>query len=244
MKKLLVLFAIALTLASCKSKQSTSKIIPDYDSEYNYNSTLVINSPQSVIFRSKIIPQIKREIIKNLGMQQKDFILKFRIYINEKGKLDYIRFINEPKFIKDKPDFENKILNSVKNIPLVKVTSNNKPVKSAFEIVVKKGDSIDTSEFMKTAEKMPSPVGGIAALAKNIVYPEKAKEAGIEGRVYVKAWIDENGNVVKTEVLKGIGYGCDSSAVAAVSKLKFVPGKNHGKPVKTEVVIPVMFKLQ
>jgi len=60
----------------------------------------------------------------------------------------------------------------------------------------------------------------------------------------VRAWIDENGSVVKTEVLKGIGYGCDSSAVAAVLKLKFVPGKNHGKAVKTEVVIPVMFKLQ
>jgi len=98
--------------------------------------------------------------------------------------------------------------------------------------------------YFVAVEEMPEPVGGIKAIQEKIVYPEIAKRAGVEGKVYVLAFVDESGNVTKAQVLKGIGAGCDEAALTAVQKTKFKPGKQRGKPVKVQVSIPIIFKLQ
>ncbi len=98
-------------------------------------------------------------------------------------------------------------------------------------------------DFFMAVEEMPAPIGGIAAIQKRIIYPEIAKRAGVQGRVYIKAFVDETGTVKKAEVIKGIGAGCDEAAIAAVMKTKFKPGKQRGKPVRVQVSIPILFKL-
>jgi protein TonB len=98
--------------------------------------------------------------------------------------------------------------------------------------------------YFVAVEEMPEPIGGIKAIQEKIVYPEIAKRAGVEGKVYILAFVDETGNVTKAQVLKGIGAGCDEAALNAVQKTKFKPGKQRGKPVKVQVSIPVIFKLQ
>lgn len=98
--------------------------------------------------------------------------------------------------------------------------------------------------YFVAVEEMPEPVGGIKAIQEKIVYPEIAKRAGVEGKVYILAFVDESGTVTKAQVLKGIGAGCDEAALDAVLKTKFKPGKQRGKPVKVQVSIPVIFKLQ
>ena len=98
--------------------------------------------------------------------------------------------------------------------------------------------------FFVAVEQMPEPIGGIAAIQKKIVYPEIAKRAGVQGRVYVKAYVDEVGKVSKVELIRGIGAGCDEAAMAAVNSVMFKPGKQRGKPVKVQVTVPVLFKLQ
>ncbi len=99
-------------------------------------------------------------------------------------------------------------------------------------------------QYFVAVEEMPEPIGGIAAIQSKIVYPEIAKRAGIEGKVYVKAYVDEKGNVTKAEVVKGLGAGLDEAAVQAVKETKFKPGKQRGKPVKVQVMIPIVFKLK
>jgi periplasmic protein TonB len=106
-----------------------------------------------------------------------------------------------------------------------------------------KGGSSEPQYFV-AVEDMPEPIGGIQAIQQKIVYPEMAKRAGIEGKVYVKAFVDEHGNVTKVEILKGLGVGLDEAAEKAVKETKFKPGKQRGKPVKVQVVIPIVFKLQ
>ncbi len=91
---------------------------------------------------------------------------------------------------------------------------------------------------------MPEPIGGIGAIQKKIVYPEIAKRAGVQGRVFVKAYVDETGKVNKVELIRGIGAGCDEAAMKAVHSTMFKPGKQRGKPVKVQVTVPVLFKLQ
>ena len=79
---------------------------------------------------------------------------------------------------------------------------------------------------------MPEIIGGLESIQRNVVYPEIAIRAGVEGTVYVMAFVDENGNVVRADVVKGIGAGCDEAAQAAVMKAKFKPGKQRGSKWK------------
>ena len=102
----------------------------------------------------------------------------------------------------------------------------------------------EAPHYFVAVEEMPEPIGGIAAIQQLITYPEIAKRAGVEGKVYVLAFVDESGNVTNAKIIKGIGAGCDEAAIDAVRQTKFKPGKQRGTPVKVQVSIPIVFKLQ
>jgi protein TonB len=99
-------------------------------------------------------------------------------------------------------------------------------------------------QYFVAVEEMPKPIGGIEAIQKNIKYPEIARRAGIEGTVYVMAYLDEHGNVVNAEIVRGIAGGLDEAAINAVKLTKFTPGKQRGRPVRVKVVIPIKFVLE
>ena len=109
--------------------------------------------------------------------------------------------------------------------------------------LLKEKDDTEDFIFIPVAEVMPEPIGGIAEIQKKIVYPEFDVRAGIQGKVFIKAFVDEKGNVKNAEIIKGISAGCNEAAIVAVMKTKFKPGKQRGKPVKVQVVIPILFKL-
>jgi len=96
--------------------------------------------------------------------------------------------------------------------------------------------------YFVAVEEMPEPIGGLRAIQEKIIYPEIARRAGVEGKVYILAFIDESGTVTKAEVTKGIGMGCDEAAIDAVLKTKFKPGLQRGKPIKVQVTVPITFK--
>lgn len=110
------------------------------------------------------------------------------------------------------------------------------------EKVVEKKEEAPT--YFVAVEEMPEPIGGIQGIQAKIVYSEIAKRAGVEGKVYVLAFVDEKGNVTKTMVQKGLGAGLDEAAENAIKQTKFKPGKQRGVPVKVQVMIPIVFKLQ
>jgi periplasmic protein TonB len=98
--------------------------------------------------------------------------------------------------------------------------------------------------YFVAVEEMPEPIGGIQAIQSKIIYPEIAKRAGVEGKVYVLAFVDETGLVTNAKIIKGLGAGLDEAALNAVKQTKFKPGKQRGKPVKVQVSIPIVFRLQ
>jgi protein TonB len=95
-------------------------------------------------------------------------------------------------------------------------------------------------------EQMPeSSVDVTSYLAKNIRYPEQAKENNIEGRVILKFVVNEDGAVSDISVVRGIGGGCDEEAKRVVAGMpKWKPGKQNGRPVKVYFTLPIVFKLQ
>jgi protein TonB len=97
--------------------------------------------------------------------------------------------------------------------------------------------------YLPFAEVMPEMVGGISSVYKKINYPDIARKAGVQGKVYVMVLINERGGVDKVKVVKGIGAGCDEAAVEAIKKAKFTPAKNNGVAVKSKLSLPIQFKL-
>ena len=102
----------------------------------------------------------------------------------------------------------------------------------------------DEPEIFVIVEQMPEPIGGIAAIQADVKYPEIARKAGVEGRVFLQFVVNEQGNVEDVVVSRGIGAGCDEEAVRAVSEAKFTPGEQRGKPVKVRMSLPITFKLK
>jgi|TARA_B100000035_G_scaffold186236_1_gene158907 protein TonB len=91
----------------------------------------------------------------------------------------------------------------------------------------------------------PVPVGGYGAIQRNIVYPEIAQEAGIEGKVIIQAFIDDKGRVQGMSVLQGIpNTGLNEAAMAAIKKTRFKPAQQRDRPVGVYISIPVNFKLK
>ena len=98
-------------------------------------------------------------------------------------------------------------------------------------------------------EELPCYPYGDEAMYKfvneNLVYPQEAIDAGVEGRVFVRFWINEDGSLSDFEVARGIGYGCDGEAVRVIQSMpKWKPGKRNHEPVKMQYMMPVIFKLQ
>ena len=97
-------------------------------------------------------------------------------------------------------------------------------------------------------DKKPEFKGGKQALFKfmfeNIKYPKEAEKKGIEGTVYIKFLVETNGSLSSFAVEKGVDELLDKEALRVVKMMPdWIPGKKDGKPVKTEMTLPITFKL-
>jgi TonB family protein len=100
------------------------------------------------------------------------------------------------------------------------------------------------SEVFMVVEQMPELVGGLAGLAEKVRYPDVAKRAGVQGRVFLQFVVDKDGSVVNPIVVRGIGSGCDEAALDALRASTFTPGMQRGKTVAVKMSLPVVFRLK
>ena len=99
-------------------------------------------------------------------------------------------------------------------------------------------------------EQKPTFQGGDANtftkwVFSKIVYPEIAKENGVQGRVTLQFTIDTDGSIKNVKVLRGVDSSLDKEAVRVVSSSpKWQPGMQRNKPVKVKYTFPVVFQLR
>ena len=115
------------------------------------------------------------------------------------------------------------------------------------EISVEEEDS-EEDQIFSVVEDDPEFPGGmdslLAFLQRNIVYPELARENGIEGKVYVTFVVETDGSISNVKVLRDIGGGCGQEAVRVVMLMpKWKPGKQAGKAVRVQYNLPIYFVL-
>lgn len=85
----------------------------------------------------------------------------------------------------------------------------------------------------------PEPIGRISPQ-----YPNLARLAQLEGTVFVAAYIDTTGRVVRTEVVRSAHEILNSAAVQAIKECHFSPAMNRDKPVAVWATIPITFTLK
>lgn len=106
----------------------------------------------------------------------------------------------------------------------------------------------DSQKVFDYVEQMPEFPGGQSAmmqfLSKNIQYPQQAKEAAIQGKVFAEFVVDNNGELHDIKILRGIGYGCDQEVIRVLKLMpKWKSGRMNGKAVSVRFRLPVNFKL-
>jgi periplasmic protein TonB len=82
-------------------------------------------------------------------------------------------------------------------------------------------------------------------LAQNVQYPPQAREAGIEGTVYVQFVVERDGSITQVRTIHTmLGGGLEDAAMDAVKKMpKWNAGRQRNRPVRSMFVLPVHFQL-
>lgn len=153
-----------------------------------------------------------------------------------------------------------------KVIEVLNIVDDDVEIEDELEIEDSEADDatvIDVQPVLETTEEEEEDVdkifiivedpaefpGGTRALYKyisdNVKYPVIAQENGIQGKVYVKFVVNEQGAVSNAEILRGVDASLDKEALRVVNSLPdFKPGKQRGKPVKVFYNAQITFQLQ
>lgn len=262
MKKIITVFLIISLLTGTYSCQQKKKVVllPNTEKEYTVIKSNPWERKKEDVFSfdfdvikkwSKAIKEVQKRI--KTDKDSEDF--EYALYVNESGQIDKVKPLKSSF-----PEIDQFLAEQMGNWQMETHIVNGKPHKYRIDLNFtvwknRKGimnvinanfpiiDNYEGEDFITVADKMPIPIGGIRAIQEKIHYPEIAKRAGIEGRVYVKAFIDKEGNVAAAQIIKGIGAGCDESAIKAVKETKFIPASSKGKKVGAQVAVPIQFKL-
>ncbi len=98
----------------------------------------------------------------------------------------------------------------------------------------------------RSVERMPEFNGNIMEyMTRNLRYPDRARDGGVEGRVVVEFVVNEDGSISNAKVIRGIGAGCDEEALRVIYAMpRWKPGLQAGKPVKVYYTLPVKYTLE
>lgn len=181
-----------------------------------------------------------------------------KILVDEKGNVEKAKVEQGANEMLD-----NSALQAAKSAKFSPAMLKNKPVKVwvilpvAFKLGVDKkaegkllkydelnptpskenGEEPDINTFIQ-AEKMPEMIESVKP-----AYPEIAKRAGIEGKVFVKVLLGKKGNPKKAVVIKSENEIFNQAATDAALKSKFSPAMDKGNPIAVWIVLPYKFEL-
>ena len=107
---------------------------------------------------------------------------------------------------------------------------------------VRKEEVIPSMDEFFPVQKEPNV--DLALLQKNVLYPEMALRAGVEGTVVVRALIMSTGAISTVSVLTSDSDLLNEAAITAVKKSVFTPAIAENTPVTCWITIPITFRIR
>ncbi|MFA5301373.1 MAG: energy transducer TonB [Bacteroidales bacterium] len=112
-------------------------------------------------------------------------------------------------------------------------------------------EAVEEEEIpLAIVEEKPSFMGGdentfTKWVHERIIYPEIAKENGVQGRVVLSFIVDADGYVKNVTVLRGVDPSIDKEAVRVVSSSpRWKPGRQRDRNVRVRYHFPLNFQLR
>lgn len=103
-------------------------------------------------------------------------------------------------------------------------------------------DSMKTYIKVDTMPRFPGSIDKY--FRDNIRYPQEAVEKKIQGTVFVSFIIEKDGSISNVKLLRSYYPVLTSEAIRLVSTMpKWIPGKQNGKAVRVQWIVPIHFKL-
>lgn len=126
---------------------------------------------------------------------------------------------------------------SAESAPSVDALSTSGPLKALQSSTAPLSPlgEMSTPEHSGSQLKPPRLVSSVLPL-----YPQIARQAGVEGDVVVQLSIDKSGNVTAANVLSGSTM-LRQAATDALSRWKYEPAQLDGKPVATQMTVRIRF---
>ncbi|NLO50707.1 MAG: M56 family metallopeptidase [Bacteroidales bacterium] len=99
-------------------------------------------------------------------------------------------------------------------------------------------------EFPKVSGAPGGISGLMGYLQENIIYPEEARNAGLQGSVYVTFVVEADGRITNVQVIRGVGEPLDKVAEDVIAGMPvWEPGKKDGEAVAVQFTMPIKFTL-
>ena len=100
----------------------------------------------------------------------------------------------------------------------------------------------------RVVEELPEFPGGAVELmkwlTKNLKYPSSAQQRKVQGKVVAQFIVNIDGSISNIELLTHVDPSLDREALRVVRLMpKWKAGKQDAKPCRTQVCIPIVFKL-
>jgi protein TonB len=116
------------------------------------------------------------------------------------------------------------------------------------EIIEIEEEIVEEEPIFTIVEQMPRYPGGEAEMYKylgQITYPEVAKDAGIQGKVFARFVVAKSGKIEDVKIIRGLHSSLDSVVVHHLRAMPvWEPGTQRGKPVRVSYTLPVNFTLK
>jgi len=166
-----------------------------------------------------------------------------------------IPLIKQP--VREVPQSADK-LNVVEDEPEVELKDEIAPPESDVEL--KTVDEVENPEQpnmldmennplnFRVVEELPEFPGGASEfmkwLTKNLRYPPQAQQQKIEGKVVAQFIVNKDGTISNLEILKSVHPLLDREAMRVLGMMPpWKAGLQNDKPCRTQVCIPIVFKL-
>jgi TonB family protein len=101
----------------------------------------------------------------------------------------------------------------------------------------------DSSHSDRNAEAASATTPPAVIYRVDPEYSEEARKAKYSGAVELRVDVDASGRVTNAAVIHSLGLGLDEKAIEAAKQWRFRPAMKDGKPIDSQVLIDLNFRL-